>query len=78
MQTVEPDAQPISQLWRYTLHPGSGLVEDRQLFPRALEYPSVNPDYTGGAGLPILHTSLPPACNILSPAGSPPPTPQSA
>ena len=48
VQTVEPDAQPISQLWRYILHPGSGLVEDRQLFPRALEYPSVNPDYTGG------------------------------
>lgn len=48
MQTVEPDAQPISQLWRYILHPGSGVVEDRQLFLRALEYPSVNQDYTGG------------------------------
>eukprot|EP00891_Asterochloris_glomerata_P008177 jgi/Astpho2/8177/Aster-03105 len=47
VQTVEPDAQPISQLWRYILHPGSGVVEDRQLFLRALEYPSVNQDYTG-------------------------------
>lgn len=47
MQDVDPDLQPISQLWRHTLDPVGGTMQAEQVSARAMEYPVINSDLSG-------------------------------
>ncbi len=47
LQNVDPDLQPISQLWRHTLNPRTSKMHAERVSARAMEYPSVNPGFSG-------------------------------
>lgn len=47
-QDVDPDLQPISQLWRHVLDPCSSTMHAHKVSARAMEYPAVNSDFSGG------------------------------
>ena len=47
MQDVEPELQPISQLWRHVLDPHTGSMQAHMISRRAMEYPTVNPHLSG-------------------------------
>ena len=54
---VDPDKQPISQLWRYAVDTKTGHVKERMLSARAMEFPAINPAYTGStASTTLTHT----------------------
>ena len=46
---VDPEKQPISQLYRYQVDSVTGRVTSKLLTPRAMEFPAINPDFTGGS-----------------------------
>lgn len=46
-EVVDPDHQPISQLWRYKVDSANGETTSWPLSHRAMEFPAVNPEYIG-------------------------------
>ena len=57
VECVDPDKQPISQLWRFAVDTKTGHVEERMLSARAMEFPAINPAYTGSTASTVLtHT----------------------
>ena len=57
VECVDPDKQPISQLWRYAVDTKTGHVKERMLSARAMEFPAINPAYTGStASTTLTHT----------------------
>lgn len=47
VEVVDPDVQPISQLWRYEVDAETGSTNAHMLASRAMEFPAINPDYIG-------------------------------